>query len=178
MRKKWPIILSIMMLLMITLIGCTKSHNDHVTNNPGNTPVVTDNNNTGNNGPDLSPKPNPEPDKPAVVASNDAFRVYGPAPDSEVGRSFTVKGQARVFEAQFSYSFEDGHNVLAEGHVMADKGAPEWGNFEFTVKLDKAPTSPVGTLTIYESSAKDGTPVHELHLTYTFEKNLLAAGEK
>ena len=28
-----------------------------------------------------------------------------------------------------SYSLEDGHEILAEGHVMASKGAPEWGKF-------------------------------------------------
>ena len=111
--------------------------------------------------------------KPKVVASNEAFRIYGPSPDSVVGKTFTVKGQARVFEAAFGYSFEDGHNVLAEGHAMADMGAPEWGTFELTVTLKEMPTSPTGVLTIFESSAKDGSPVHELHIAYKFEKGLL-----
>lgn len=116
--------------------------------------------------------------KPKVVASNEAFRIYGPAPDSVVGKTFTVKGQARVFEAAFGYSFEDGHNVLAEGHAMADMGAPEWGTFELTVTLKEMPTSPTGVLTIYESSAKDGSPVHELHIAYKFEKGLLQLDSK
>ncbi|MBM7566627.1 Gmad2 immunoglobulin-like domain-containing protein [Paenibacillus sacheonensis] len=111
--------------------------------------------------------------KPKIVASNEAFRVYGPAPDSVVGEKFTVKGQARVFEAAFSYSFEDGHNILDEGHTMADMGAPEWGEFEFKVSLKEIPTSPTGVLTIYESSAKDGSPVHELHIPYKFEDGLV-----
>ncbi|QHW32442.1 hypothetical protein GZH47_17575 [Paenibacillus rhizovicinus] len=111
--------------------------------------------------------------KPKIVASNEAFRVYEPAPDAVIGKAFTVKGEASVFEAAFSYSLEDGHNVLAEGHAMADMGAPEWGKFEFTVTLTDMPTSPTGVLTIYESSAKDGSSVHELHIAYTFEKGLL-----
>lgn len=116
--------------------------------------------------------------QPKIVSSNEAFRVYEPAPDAVVGKSFTVKGDARVFEAAFSYSLEDGHNVLAEGHVTAGKGAPEWGAFAFTVTLTEMPTSPTGVLTIYESSAKDGSPVHELHIAYTFEKSLLKLEEQ
>jgi hypothetical protein len=108
-------------------------------------------------------------EQPKIVAENEAFRIYEPVPDGTVSGSFVVKGQARVFEAAFSYSFEDGHNVLAEGHVMADQGAPEWGNFEFTVKFDK-PTGTTGVLTIYEASAKDGTPIHELHIPEKFDE--------
>ncbi|SEN57424.1 Gmad2 immunoglobulin-like domain-containing protein [Paenibacillus sp. OV219] len=154
MRKRLPIIISLIMLLLAAA-GCA-GNNHNAVNEPGKKPY-----------------PAPEPAKPAIVASNDAFRVYGPAEGSEVGKSFTVKGQARVFEAAFRFSFEDGHNVLAEGQVIADIGAPEWGNFEFIVTLDEAPTSPVGTLTIYELSAKDGSAVHALHLSYNFEKELL-----
>ncbi|NBD25312.1 Gmad2 immunoglobulin-like domain-containing protein [Paenibacillus glycinis] len=114
--------------------------------------------------------------KPKIAAANEAFRIYAPTEDSVVGKSFTVKGEARVFEAAFGYTFEDGHNVLAEGHAMADQGAPEWGNFELKIALNDLPTSPTGVLTIYESSAKDGAHVHELHIAYTFEKGILNLG--
>ncbi|RAP74123.1 Gmad2 immunoglobulin-like domain-containing protein [Paenibacillus montanisoli] len=110
---------------------------------------------------------------PQIVAGNEAFRIFEPAEGSVVGKAITVKGQARVFEAAFSYSLEDGHNVLAEGHATADKGAPEWGDFEFTVTLTEAPTSTTGVLTIYDSGAKDGSPLHPLHLAYTFENGLV-----
>ncbi|MFC4812825.1 Gmad2 immunoglobulin-like domain-containing protein [Paenibacillus sp. GCM10023250] len=118
----------------------------------------------------------PEGEKAKIVASNEAFRVYGPAPDSVVGKSFKVKGQARVFEAAFGYSFEDGHNVLAEGHAMADAGAPAWGEFELDIALQEPPSSPTGVLTLYEASAKDGSHVHELHIAYTFDKDILRLG--
>ena len=114
---------------------------------------------------------------PKIAAANEAFRVFAPAEDSVVGKSFTVKGEARVFEAAFGYTFEDGHNVLAEGHAMADQGAPEWGKFELKIALNDLPTSPIGVLTIYEASAKDGAHVHELHIAYTFEKGILNLGE-
>jgi hypothetical protein len=112
-------------------------------------------------------------EQPKIVAENKAFRVYSPAPNTVIDGPFVVKGQARVFEAAFSYSFEDGHNILAEGHTMADMGAPEWGNFEFTVNFKEQPTSPTGVLTIFEISAKDGTPINVLHIPLKFDKKLL-----
>jgi hypothetical protein len=114
----------------------------------------------------------PTTSSPKVVLENEAFRIYEPAPDMEVGKTFTVRGQARVFEAAFSYSFEDGHNVLAEGNAKAAASAPEWGDFEFTVTFDKA-TSPVGTLVIYEASAKDGSQTNQLTLPVKFKAELL-----
>jgi hypothetical protein len=119
-----------------------------------------------------SPSLSPSPSNPKIVLENEAFRIYEPAPNLEVGKTFTVRGQARVFEAAFSYSFEDGHNVLAEGHAMAAAGAPEWGDFEFTVTIDQA-TNPVGTLIIYEASAKDGSPTNQLILPLKFKAELL-----
>jgi hypothetical protein len=116
--------------------------------------------------PPAVPKTTPDgPSKPAdtskPLVENNAFRLFEPAPNSTVNSSFTVKGQARVFEAAFSYSFEDGHNVLAEGHAMAKQGAPEWGDFEFVVQYNKA-TNPTGMLILYETSAKDGSRINQL----------------
>lgn len=95
------------------------------------------------------------------LAENDAFRLFEPAPESEVGSSFLVSGEARVFEAVFQWTLEDGHNILAEGHVMADQGAPEWGSFEFEVQYSGATNTNL-MLVLYVASAKDGSPEHEL----------------
>lgn len=110
--------------------------------------------------------------EPVIVAENEAFRIYAPEENAVVGTTFKVSGEARVFEAAFSYSFEDGHNVLAEGHVTADQGAPEWGKFEFEVTF-KNPTSPYGMLIIYESSAKDGSPIHQLEIPVKFKDGIV-----
>ncbi|MBD3920618.1 hypothetical protein H8B09_17775 [Paenibacillus sp. PR3] len=150
--------------------------------------------NSGSDTPTATPKPIPttsEPNKPpakpvdnssggskepvkepVIVAENEAFRIYAPEENAIVGTTFKVSGEARVFEAAFSYSFEDGHNVLAEGHVTADQGAPEWGKFEFEVNF-KNPTSPYGILIIYESSAKDGSPVHQLEIPVKFKDGIV-----
>lgn len=108
-------------------------------------------------------------DQPKVVLENEAFRIFEPSPNSEVKNRFVVRGEARVFEASLSYTFEDGHNVLAEGHVMASEGAPGWGKFEIIVQFDKA-SSPYGVLSLYELSAKDGSRIHELHLPVRIKK--------
>lgn len=99
--------------------------------------------------------------KPQPIAENAAFRIFSPAPETEVGATFKVTGEARVFEAAFSWMLEDGHDVLAEGHVMADKGAPDWGSFEFEVSYENA-TNPTLLLIIYVASAKDGSMEHEV----------------
>jgi len=73
---------------------------------------------------------------------------------------YTVKGEARTFEASFAYSVEDGHNLLVEEqHEMASIAAPEWGTFEFDVNIeeDKLPENGTLTLTLYTKSAKDGS---------------------
>ncbi|MCG5102146.1 Gmad2 immunoglobulin-like domain-containing protein [Oceanobacillus alkalisoli] len=96
-----------------------------------------------------------------IVAENDAFKVFEPAPDSVVANEFIVRGEARVFEANVSYEFEDGHNILAKGFVTASQGAPEWGEFEITISFDEV-ANDTGLIVLYEESAKDGSRQNEL----------------
>lgn len=100
------------------------------------------------------------------VAENEAFKIFSPAPESEVSNEFTVTGEARVFEAVFQWRLEDGHNVLAEGVEMTSEGAPAWGQFQFDVSYERA-TSPTVLLILYVSSAKDGSVEHELILPFS-----------
>lgn len=95
------------------------------------------------------------------VAENDAFRLFSPEPETEVGSSFQVEGEARVFEAAFSWVLEDGHTILAEGHEMAEAGAPAWGSFSFDVSYEQASQSNL-MLILFVHSAKDGSVEHEL----------------
>ncbi|WNQ10856.1 Gmad2 immunoglobulin-like domain-containing protein [Paenibacillus aurantius] len=95
------------------------------------------------------------------VAENEAFRVFSPAPGSTPASTFTVEGEARVFEAVFHWTLEDGHNVLAEGNVTADGGAPAWGPFHFDVTYKQASQENM-MLVLYWESAKDGKPANQL----------------
>ncbi|WP_168121040.1 Gmad2 immunoglobulin-like domain-containing protein [Paenibacillus sp. HB172176] len=96
-----------------------------------------------------------------TLAENEAFRVFAPKPDTVMNASFTVEGEAKVFEAAFNWSLEDGHTILAEGHETADGGAPAWGAFSFQVSFDKASQENM-TLILYTTSAKDGSAEHQL----------------
>ena len=107
-----------------------------------------------------------------VFKSNKAFRIFAPEPNNVVGTSFTVVGRARVFEATLQYRLEDGHNILAEGFTTATEGGPAWGDFEIQLEYER-PTSPSLTLILYESSAEDGQPIHELLLPLKVDPELI-----
>lgn len=109
---------------------------------------------------------------PIPVAENNAFRVYSPLPGTEAGPTFTVEGQARVFEAAFSWTLEDGHTILAQGHEMAEEGAPAWGHFRFDVSYKKA-SQPNMMLTLFIYSAKDGSVEHKLTIPLKAPKELV-----
>ncbi|MFA9559151.1 Gmad2 immunoglobulin-like domain-containing protein [Evansella sp. AB-rgal1] len=102
-------------------------------------------------------------DQEEVVVENTAFKIYTPAPYSEVTNQVLVRGAARVFEATFQYEIEDGHNVLASGYSIATDGAPEWGEFEIVIDFDeKEVTNDSLTLILFEGSPKDGSRINEL----------------
>jgi hypothetical protein len=79
--------------------------------------------------------------------------------------TFLVRGEGQIFEANFSWSVEDGHYELKKGFQMTDAGAPEWGKFEFTINVDKKRENSTLTLFLFESSPKDGSRQYELPIT-------------
>ncbi|HMK03461.1 MAG TPA: Gmad2 immunoglobulin-like domain-containing protein [Ferruginibacter sp.] len=80
-----------------------------------------------------------------------------------IGRdSFRVRGQGQIFEANFNWIIEDGHEELKKGFQMTDAGAPEWGKFDFIIHAPKKRAQSTLTLILFESSAKDGSRQHEL----------------
>lgn len=88
--------------------------------------------------------------------------------DVEVKRigehQFQVTGKAQVFEATISWVVEDGHEELAKGFETTDAGAPEWGNFSFTVDVTKKREESKLHIILFESSARDGSRQHELSI--------------
>ena len=94
------------------------------------------------------------------IYTNTAFKkviVEKISPDS-----FRVKGMARIFEANFSWVVEDGHEEIKKGYQMTDAGAPEWGKFDFKIRVSKKRENSTLTLLLFESSAEDGRRLHEL----------------
>lgn len=76
--------------------------------------------------------------------------------------SYTIEGIGQIFEANFNWVVEDGHNELQQGFQMTDAGAPAWGKFKFSIEVEKQRPNSTLTLILFESSAKDGSRQHEL----------------
>ncbi|MBU9713025.1 Gmad2 immunoglobulin-like domain-containing protein [Evansella tamaricis] len=102
-----------------------------------------------------------DPEEDQVVAENKAFKIFSPPPHEEVANQVIVSGLARVYEATFHYELEDGHYILESGSTNASDGAPEWGEFEIIIDIDKVSNNSL-TLILFEESAKDGSRMNEL----------------
>lgn len=76
--------------------------------------------------------------------------------------TYNVTGKARVFEAVYHYLVKDGNIVVTDGHGTTDAGAPEFGNFSFTVDVKKKVATEALYLILFEVSAKDGSRINEL----------------
>jgi hypothetical protein len=92
--------------------------------------------------------------------SNQRFRKVIIEKISE--NAFRIKGEAQIFEANFSWIIEDGHNELKKGNQMTDAGAPEWGKFDFDIDVEKKKENSTLHLILFEVSAKDGSRQYEL----------------
>jgi hypothetical protein len=79
---------------------------------------------------------------------------------------FTITGTAIAFEAQFAWRLEDAKGErIAEGSAYG-ASSPEEPIPPFTIRsfILSVPKTTTGTLVLFESSAKDGTPIHELRI--------------
>ncbi len=78
------------------------------------------------------------------------------------GNKFRVQGRAQIFEANFSWVVEDGHKEVKNGFAMPAAGAPEWGEFDFIMDVEKKDEYSTLNLILFEVSAKDGSRKYEL----------------
>ncbi len=95
-----------------------------------------------------------------ATSTSGNITVVSPTADEIIGLPLVIKGKARVFESTFNYRLLDANgSVLAEGNAMSN--APdvgEFGNFTVTTSYD-APTGSVGSLEVFDYSAKDGAVI-------------------
>jgi hypothetical protein len=93
--------------------------------------------------------------------------VLEPAPGAKVGSTFTVKGEATVFEATVNWAVTRPGSTtqLAHGFVTASKGAPDRGTFTVAVTLPATVHGDV-VFTAWESSAEDGSVLFPDSKTY------------
>ena len=169
------LILGLAVVLMGMLAGCGSAgeaqddgqqpaQNPPTAETPAENPLPPEN--------DARGAPQAEPADPEPL-ENEAFRVRQPEANAVVGMTLKLEGESRTFEGNFHYTLEDGHNILAEGVVQTSAGAPEWASFSADIQLQEAPTSPHGVLILYEPSAKDGQPTHELVIPLTFDEAIV-----
>lgn len=94
------------------------------------------------------------------IYSNERFKEVTVKKIGE--HKFLVHGKGQIFEAAFNWVAEDGHEELKKGSEMTDAGAPEWGNFSFTIDVPKKRANSTVHLILFEASPKDGSRQHEL----------------
>ncbi|MEO6760679.1 MAG: Gmad2 immunoglobulin-like domain-containing protein [Saprospiraceae bacterium] len=94
------------------------------------------------------------------IYSNERFKEVRVEKTGE--HTFLLQGKGQIFEAGFGWVVEDGHRELKKGFEMTDAGAPEWGNFSFTVDVQKERANSTLLLILFESSPKDGSRQYEL----------------
>jgi hypothetical protein len=90
-----------------------------------------------------------------VQAVSDSVAVYSPRASDSTGRSVTVSGFARVYEAHLAWRVRDSAGrIVAQGFTMAGAG-PTWGSFQTTVTIPANVSGNV-TLEVFWPSPKDG----------------------
>lgn len=141
-----------LLILTVILAGCNSG-------NERDTSTIV-----ANNPDSVAPADHTSVDQPADTTStvaapqsNDRFR------DVTLVRlsndSANLRGRARIFEANLSYAVYEQGKLMYENFHTTSAGAPEWGEFDFNIKVP-APSTDTGTyVMVYESSAKDGSRV-------------------
>ena len=144
----------ILLLMAIVLAGCNNSKRQ-------DTPTTNPDSLKKQDSPTTPTSKNPGPPE-SKIYSNERFR--GVTVEKTGEHTFLVQGEGQIFEANFSWVVEDGHEELKNGFQMTDAGAPEWGKFRFTIDAEKKRPNSTLHLILFESSPKDGSRQYELPL--------------
>ena len=100
---------------------------------------------------------------PSAITTGTA--VYTPVAGATVGRSVTVSGLARAFEATVSWRVRDSAGrQVAEGFSNASIGtSPYYGTFEFTAQIPASVSGNV-TLDVFQASPRDGSDTSKVSI--------------
>ncbi|PKM80056.1 MAG: hypothetical protein CVU89_15480 [Firmicutes bacterium HGW-Firmicutes-14] len=101
------------------------------------------------------------------LGASKSFIVFLPREGEKIANPVTVRGKARVFEATFRITVEDGHNQLAREFMTASEGAPGWGEFEVDLSYEQ-PTNPAGHIIFSYENMENGELIEELALPVKF----------
>jgi hypothetical protein len=96
-----------------------------------------------------------------VESFTPAILVESPLALEEVSSPLRVTGTANTFEATFNYELTDTDGrIVDEDFVTATSGTGTRGTFDFTTKPYTVPFGGVGSLIVFELSAKDGSRIN------------------
>lgn len=100
---------------------------------------------------------------PSAITTGTA--VYTPVAGATVGRSVTVSGLARAFEATVSWRVRDSSGrEVAESFTNASIGtSPYYGTFEFTTQIPASVSGNV-TLDVFQASPRDGSDTSKVSI--------------
>ncbi len=89
-----------------------------------------------------------------------AILVERPTPGDEVASPLRITGSANTFEATFIAEVHDAAGAtLQRKTITATSGSGTRGTFDATLTFT-APREEMGALVVYESSARDGSPIN------------------
>ncbi len=90
-----------------------------------------------------------------------AVLVESPLSFETVASPLRVTGTANTFEATFNYELTDTDGLIVdENFVTATSGTGTRGTFDFTTAAFTVPFDGVGSLIVFELSAKDGSRIN------------------
>lgn len=90
-----------------------------------------------------------------------AILVESPLSFEEVSSPLRVTGTANTFEATFNYELTDTDGrIVDENFVTATSGTGTRGTFDFTTAEFTVPFDGIGSLIVFELSAKDGSRIN------------------
>ncbi|MGE3601653.1 MAG: BsuPI-related putative proteinase inhibitor, partial [Dehalococcoidia bacterium] len=106
---------------------------------------------------------NPSPPDPA----DPSIRVWDPVPGVHTVSPSTIRGEARVFEANVRFALKDAQGGdIAQGFTTAAQGAPALAPFEGTLAFSVNQETPA-CLWVFEESARDGSPRNVVQIPLT-----------
>lgn len=146
--------------LLAMLAGCNANEQQNATENKNDTILIQDTITSTKEKAETTKSKKPVVISPKKIYTNERFKEV--TVEKTGDHKFLVKGKGQIFEASFNWVVEDGHEELKKGYTTTDAGAPEWGNFSFTIDAPKKRANSTLRLILFESSAKDGSRQYEL----------------
>ena len=99
--------------------------------------------------------------------------IRQPQPYDLVNEPIGICGLATGFEGQIMARVRDGNGDMLREEPISVGGTGIWGNFHLDLALNGIPTTPNGTLEVFEPSAADGTELHKVVVPIVFGRVLI-----